>query len=309
MQKKKLYLILLILGTAFWGISFSVTKIGVAAGSLYVFLVYRLALATIILSVFFAKYFKNTDRKSIRGGIMLSFPLTFGIILQTKGLEYLPASQCTFIAGICVILVPVLKWMLYKTVFSGKIWVASLIALLGLAIISISDGLTINTGTIYVILGTIGFSIYLIMVEKQKDKREIITTIVPMFAASTVICLIFALTDNQKNWLIEDHNFWAAIVYCAVFSTAYMYAVSMISQNYLSAEKVAIIYLFEPVFGAFAAFFILDEALTWKLLLGGTMILTATIWSEIDLSVRKKGRKYIITKNYNINEPNRNQNS
>ena len=309
MQKKKLYLILLILGTAFWGISFSVTKIGVAAGSLYVFLVYRLALATIILSVFFAKYFKKTDRKSIIGGIMLSFPLTFGIILQTKGLEYLPASQCTFIAGICVILVPVLKWMLYKTFFSGKIWVASLIALLGLAIISISDGLTINQGTIYVILGTIGFSLYLIMVEKQKDKHEIITTIVPMFAASTVICLILALTDNQQKWLIEDHNFWTAIVYCAVFSTAYMYAVSMISQNYLSAEKVAIIYLFEPVFGAFAAFFILDEALTWKLLLGGTLILTATIWSEIDISVRKKERKYIITKKYNINEPNRNQNS
>lgn len=309
MQKKKLYLILLILGTAFWGISFSVTKIGVAAGSLYVFLVYRLAIATVILSIFFAKYFKKTDSKSITGGIMLSVPLTFGIILQTKGLEYLPASQCTFIAGICVILVPVLKWMLYKTVFSSKIWVASLIALLGLAIISISDGLTINQGTIYVILGTIGFSIYLIMVEKQKDRREIITTIVPMFAASTAICLIFALTDNQHNWLIEDYNFWTAIVYCAVFSTAYMYAVSMISQNYLSAEKVAIIYLFEPVFGAFAAFFILDEALTWKLLLGGSSILTATIWSEINISVKKNGGKFIITNNQNIHEPNRNKNS
>lgn len=287
MQKKYIYIILLILGTAFWGISFSVTKIGVAAGSLYIFLVYRLALATIILSVFFAKYFKKTDCKSIIGGIMLSVPLTFGIILQTKGLEYLPASQCTFVAGICVILVPVLKWILYKTVFSSKIWMASLIALVGLLIISFSDGLTINQGIIYVILGTIGFSIYLIVVEKQKDKHEIIITIVPMLASSTIICLIFALTDNQQNWFVEDHNYWNAVVYCAVFSTAYTYAVSMISLNYLSAEKVAIIYLFEPVFGAFGAFLILDEPLTWELLLGGTLILTATMWSEINISVKK----------------------
>lgn len=287
MQKKKLYLILLILGTAFWGISFSVTKIGVAAGSLYVFLVYRLALATIILSIFFAKYFKKTNRKSILGGIMLSLPLTFGIILQTKGLEYLPASQCTFIAGICVILVPVLKWVLYKTIFSAKIWMAALIALLGLAIISISDGLTINQGSIYVISGTIGFSIYLIMVEKQKDKHEIITTIVPMFAVSTIICVVLALTDTTQIWLIDDPNFWTAIFYCAFFSTAYMYTVSMISQNYLSAEKVAIIYLFEPVFGAVAAFIILDEPLTWKLFLGGTLILAATIWSESNIPVKK----------------------
>lgn len=287
MQKKKIYLILLILGTAFWGISFSVTKIGVAAGSLYVFLVYRLAIATCILSVFFAKYFKKTYRKSIIVGIMLSLPLTFGIILQTKGLEYLPASQCTFIAGICVILVPVLKRVLYKTIFSAKIWTASLIALLGLAIISVSDGLTINQGSIYVIFGTIGFSIYLIMVEKQKDKHEIITTIVPMFAASTIMCLILALTDNTQIWFVNERNFWIAILYCAVFSTAYMYAISMISQNYLSAEKVAIIYLFEPVFGAFAAFIILDEPLTWKLLLGGVLILTATIWSEINIPEKK----------------------
>lgn len=287
MQKKKLYFLLLILGTAFWGISFSVTKIGVEAGSLYVFLVYRLALATIILSICFSKYFKKTTLKSIIGGVMLALPLTGGIILQTAGLKYLPASQCTFIAGICVILVPMIKWLLCKTVFSGKIWIASIIALLGLSIISISDGLTINQGIVYVILGTIGFSIYLIMVEKQKDKYEIVTTIVPMFTAGTLISLGLAITDNSQNWLIEDRNFWIAIVYCAVFSTAYMYAVSMISQKYLSAEKVAIIYLFEPVFGAIAAFFILDEPLTYKLLIGGTLIFTATIWSEIDFSGKR----------------------
>lgn len=291
MQKKKLYFLLLILGTAFWGISFSITKIGLEAGSLYVFLFYRLALGTIILSICFSKYFKKTTFKSIIGGGMLALPLTFGIMLQTTGLKYLPASQCTFIAGICVILVPLIKWLLYKTVFSSKIWIASLIALMGLAIISISDGLTVNKGTIYVILGTLGFSTYLIMVEKQKDQHEIITTIVPMFAVSTLISLGLAITDNAQNWLIEDKNFWIAIVYCAVFSTAYMYAVSMISQKYLSAEKVAIIYLFEPVFGAIAAFFILDEPLTGKLLLGGTLIFTATMWSEINFS-----RKRIIKK-------------
>lgn len=287
MQKKRLYLILLILGTAFWGISFSVTKIGVEAGSLYVFLVYRLGLATIILSVCFIKYFKKTTFKSIIGGGMLALPLTFGIVLQTTGLKYLPASQCTFIAGICVILVPLMKWLLYKTVFSEKIWIASLIALMGLAIISISDGLTINQGSIYVILGTLGFSTYLILVEKQKDQHEIVTTIVPMFAVSTIISIGLAIIDNSQQWLITDQNFWIAIVYCAVFSTAYMYAISMISQKYLSAEKVAAIYLLEPVFGAIAAFFILDEPLTWKLVWGGTLIFTATIWSEINISSKK----------------------
>lgn len=107
-----------------------------------------------------------------------------------------------------------------QNLFFSKIWMASLIALLGLSIISVSDGLTINQGIIYVILGTIGFSIYLIMVEKKK--HEIVTTIVPMFAASTIISLGLAITDNAQNRFIKDQNFWIAIAYCAVFSTAYM---------------------------------------------------------------------------------------
>lgn len=55
MGKKNKYLILLILGTAFWGISFPVTKMSVANNAPSVFLFYRFLFAAVVISIIFYK--------------------------------------------------------------------------------------------------------------------------------------------------------------------------------------------------------------------------------------------------------------
>lgn len=283
MPKKNIYIILLALGTALWGISFSVTKLAVQESSLFVFLLYRFALATMLLAVFFFRHVKQASAKSFIAGAKLALPLTFGIILQTIGLKYLPASQCTFIAGVCVVMVPVLKWTVYKMPVHARTWLAAFVALTGLCIISVSESFTINQGAVYTVLGTLGFSIYLIQVEKQAGKVDTITTVVPMFAVSTLLSLCIAFTEPAGSWIPDDNNFWTAIVYCGVFTTAFMYTVSMMAQKYIPAERVAIIYLFEPVFGAIAAVILLGEDLSLRLFIGGGLILAATFVAELDI--------------------------
>lgn len=281
MNKKYIFIALLILGTAFWGISFPVTKMAVTGVSQSTFLLYRFALATAILSIVLFPQVKRINRKSFVAGMLLAVPLTAGIYLQTLGLKYTPASQCAFIAGLCVVVVPIIKLLFYKTTVDPKIWLAAIIALAGLFIISIKDQLSISIGDLYTTIGSVAFAVYLIQVEKHSAAGEIILTIVPMFLTCTLIMLGFALTDSTATWLPNTPSFWPGILYCAVFSTAYMYTVSNLSQRYITAEKVAIIYLFEPVFAAIAAFFILDEMLTQRLIIGGLLIFIGTLVSEV----------------------------
>lgn len=281
MEKKSLYLILLILGCSFWGISYPVTKLAVGNLSPNTFLLYRFLLATIVLCFVFSKSLKATNRESLLMGAKLAIPLLVGIHLQTLGLKYSSASQCSLIASTCVVIVPVLKVVFYKKNVDLKIWIAALMALIGTAVISLKGDFKISIGDLYTTAGSFGFAIYLINVERYTAKRNIIPTIVPMFATCTIVTLILALLDANANWQPESNVFWLGIIYCAFFSTAFMYSVSNIAQRYISAEKVAIIYLFEPVFAAFFAFLILDESLSMRLLLGGALIFAATIISEI----------------------------
>ena len=287
MERKQLLLILLIIGTAFWGISYSVTKMAIGDYSPNTFLFYRFLLAVIVLTIIFWKYVRKTNLEAVKTGAILAFPMFLGIQLQTVGLKYSDASQCSFIAGLTVIIIPLMKLAVYKTNASLKIWIAALTALAGLFIIAIQDKFTINIGDLFTIAGAFAFAVYLITVEKHSVLKNLLYSIVPMFAFCALFTFCLALTDSQAVWFPKNDTFWLGVVYCALFSTAYMYTVSNISQRYLSAERVAVIYLFEPVFGAIGAFFILGENLSWRLLLGGTLIFAATIISEVNFKSSK----------------------
>jgi drug/metabolite transporter (DMT)-like permease len=284
MERKNLFLILLILGTAFWGISFPVVKLAIGGFSSSTFLFYRFLAASLVLSVIFAGQFKKTDWKSIKVGISLAIPLTFAIYMQTLGIRHTSASQSAFVAGMCVVIIPVLKIVLYKDKVPMKVWLAASVALAGLFVICIKENFSINIGDIYTLIGALGFAIYLIKVEQHSKNINVITTIVPMFATCTLITAFLSIIDSQADWLPQSNIFWMGIAYCALFSTAYMYTISNLSQRYLSAERVSVIYLFEPIFGAVAAFFILGEILSWRLVLGGSLIFAATLISELKLS-------------------------
>jgi drug/metabolite transporter (DMT)-like permease len=281
MNKKYIFLVLLILGTAFWGISFPVTKVAVSNVSQSIFLFYRFSLATLVLSVVFLRQLKNITRKDLIGGMLLAIPLVIGIYFQTLGLKHTSASQCAFVAGTTVIIIPLLKWLVYKNGVGLKIWLAAIIALLGLFIISIKEHFSVSAGDLYTIIGAFGFAVYLVRVEQYATSGNIIPTIVPMFFTCTLIMLGFTIADSSATWFPHAEGFWPGIFYCALFSTAFMYTVSNISQRYIPSEKVAIIYLFEPVFAALASFFILNEFLTIRLILGGVLIFAGTIVSEV----------------------------
>jgi drug/metabolite transporter (DMT)-like permease len=281
MEKKRIFLILLILGTAFWGISFSVTKLAIGHSSSSTFLFYRFSAATMVLSVIFFKRVKALSLKAIKTGVELAIPLTAGIYLQTLGIKYSSASQCAFVAGMCVVIIPMMKILFYRSFPPLKVWVAASIALAGLFVISIKNDFTVNIGDLYTIAGSFAFAFYLIKVEKHSGREDIVSTVVPMFAACALITFFLALTDSKANWMPQNNEFWIGIVFCSLFSTAYMYTISNVAQRYISAERVSIIYLFEPVFGAIAAFFILGEELSWRLVLGGSLIFGAMLISEL----------------------------
>ncbi|WP_214227727.1 DMT family transporter [Pedobacter sp. B4-66] len=282
MSKNNILILLLILGTAFWGVSFPVTKMAIGYSSPFIFLFYRFLAATFFLSLVFSKKLKQINWATARIGGELAIPLMLGIYLQTMGIKYTSASQTAFLAGMSVILIPLLKIAMYRHLAPAKIWVACFFALTGLAIISIKNDFSVNTGDLYTVAGAFAFAYYLIRVEKYSRNVDIVTTIVPMFGTCTLLTFIMALMGSSNAWLPDNNSFWIAVGFCALFSTAYMYSVSNIAQRYLSAERVSIIYLFEPVFGAIAAAYLLNEELSWRLLLGGCLIFIGMLVSELN---------------------------
>lgn len=290
MNQEKKYILLLILGTAFWGISFPVTKLAVTDVSVTTFLFYRFTMAALVLSVILWKNVKNVSLHSVKSGVLLAIPLALSLNFQTLGLKYTSASHCSFIAGTCVILIPIMKFLLYRIKINIKQAIAAFITLCGLFIITIKDGFNVSSADLFTFAGTITFSLYLINVERfnKITTNNIVDTVVPQFASLALIEFIILLFDGSSNWSSNNHAFWIGVVYCSLFSTAYMYTVNNLAQQYISAERVAIIFVFEPIFASIAAFIILNESFSKEMIIGGSLIFIGTIISESKIKRLKK---------------------
>ncbi|MCW3465045.1 DMT family transporter [Chitinophaga nivalis] len=281
MAKKYLYLGLIILGTAFWGISFTFTKTGMAAATPVIFVAYKFLIAALVLGVVVFRQLSSITRDTVRASLFISIPLLAGTLLQTTGLQYTTVANVAFITGLDVLLIPLFKYLFYKKTVAPKTWIACIICLAGLYVITVQHGLSINYGDLLIIACSVGFACYII--QTGQLPRNIsplpVMALVMLWCGIGALCL--ALPDASSVWLPAEPVFWAGVLFAAIPATAYMYAIQSIAQRYLTEEQIVQAFLFEPLFAAIAAWLVLGETITYPTLVGGGMIMAAIGITEI----------------------------
>jgi drug/metabolite transporter (DMT)-like permease len=95
----------------------------------------------------------------------------------------------------------------------------------------------------------------------------------------TAICFVAAVPDGIT--LPDRAGDWFAVLYMALFAGAAALLGQTWAQAHLPPTRSAIIMSMEPVFAAFFAVLLGGEALTARILLGGTMVLTAMLVVEL----------------------------
>ncbi|WP_111493742.1 DMT family transporter [Marinobacter bohaiensis] len=283
MQKKHLFFLLLILGTAFWGVSFAYVKAGVADGSPFVFLTYKFALAALALAVLFAKRFRRLDWNTIFAGTLIGLPLLFGNVFQTIGLQHTSVTNTAFITGLDVLLIPFFKWSFFRKPVKGRIWVSCSVALLGLYLIVAKHGLNLNAGDIWVMACAVFFASYVMTVGCFAHRFDAMLTVIVAMTVCSLGSGLGAIFDEQAIWIPSEMQFWKGVLITGLLGTAYMYGIQSSAQKYIEEEKVALTYLCEPIFAAVAGVIMLGESLNARTIFGGLLILVALLIAELDL--------------------------
>lgn len=284
MNSKSLATPLLLLGTLFWGMTFVFIKEGTSFLNLYNFLSYRFLLAGAILSLLFVRRLSLLNWRILKYGLLLSIPLALTYITQTIGLQYTTASKGGFITGLSVVFVPFILGAMEHRFPRFRHLIAVVFATLGLALLTLSDSLSLNQGDIWVFVCAVAFAGYIILVGRYAQKFDaILLTIVQLFSVG-IICAIASLFDSSFSFP-QEYVVWQAIVFTAVFATAFMFVIQNYFQKFVSEVKVAIIFSFEPLFAAIMAFLYLHENITFKIILGGLLIFLGIIVAEIDLKM------------------------
>ncbi|MBD3906086.1 DMT family transporter [Chryseobacterium sp. Ch-15] len=167
-------------------------------------------------------------------GILIGIPLLARNFLQSIGLKYTTVSNSAFITGLDVLLIPILKFAVYKKRVANKIWLACTIVLIGLYIIVVKDGFSLNYGDLWIVACAFAFAFYVLQVGKYSTETDPIPSVIVLMLFCTVGSGLFSVFDSEAVWIPFNMDFWKGILFAGLFATAFMYTVQNIGMSLLT---------------------------------------------------------------------------
>ncbi|MGA1940684.1 DMT family transporter [Arcobacter sp. YIC-310] len=286
MTKSKLYEyradLLLLTVAIVWGISFLMVQEAINTTPVYAFLFYRFALAAFLMFIIAYKFLKQTNMQTIIFGITLGIILFSAFATQTFGLIFTKTSIVAFITGLNVVCVPFLAYFIFKDHVRKNVFIASLIAVIGLYFLSMSGTLSLGNGEFLALICAVLFALHIIFTGKFSVKVNVFILVLVQFTTVAILSLLFSLYLDDKTFdLPYDYNFFKAVIVTAVFATVYAFLIQTYMQQFTTATKTAVIFTMEPVSAAIYGYFVGGEILSQIQIFGAVLIIVATLVAEL----------------------------
>ncbi|GGM83102.1 EamA family transporter [Terrabacter tumescens] len=281
----RLATILLVALTAVWGSTFYLIRDLVRAIPPIDFLAVRFTISAVIMLVLFWRPVRALSRRQVLVGTGLGALYGLAQIFQTQGLATTPASVSAFITGTYVVLTPVFTAVLLRERVPGSTWAAVGLATGGLALLSL-NGLSVGVGEAITLMAAAFYALHIVGLGRHSASEIATGLSVVQMVVIAVICVVGALPGGIV--LPSTPGQWGTVLYMVVFASILALWAQTWAQAHMSGTRAAIVMTLEPVFAAFFAVTLGDEAATLRMVVGGALVLTAMYAVEL-LARRRPG--------------------
>jgi drug/metabolite transporter (DMT)-like permease len=274
----------------FWGSNFVFIKdvvertTDLAAGSIVagtlLYLALRYVVATGIFAVAQPRSWLGSSRGDwARGGLLGAFYLT-ALILQTVGLQRTSPGVSGFITGMSVAMVPFLYWFVARR--SPGHWqiIGAVIATVGLGALSLQGDFSVRWGDAITLLGTFFYALHIMTTGLFAPKVRPTTLAFTQMAGSTLVLVVVTPFVVRLTFDLP-WQVWAVVAWTALSGTIYAFFIQSWAQRYTTSTHAAILLGFESVFAAIAGIVAGMDSVTWRLLVGGSLMLAGVLIVEL----------------------------
>lgn len=260
-----------------WGSAFPMIKIALNDFSAESLSASRLILATIILLPFVI--IKKLPTPELRD-IPIIFILGFcGFVIYHTALNFGETLVSAGISGILVSTTPIfssaLAYIFLKEHFSKWNWLSSLVAFIGISIISISkdDYTTINIlGVFIILLASFSESLYFTFQKKYIEKYGFIAFTLYTIMASSPFMLIF-IPEIINDIHGATFTSIVSVLYLAIFPTIIPYVLLAYIVKSVGVSDATMSLYLTPIVSLLLSYLLLDELPTTLAIIGGLITL------------------------------------
>ena len=265
--------------TAVWGSTFVLIKDVVARMPVADFLAVRFSVAAVAMLLLFARPVWRLGRQQVVRGLLLGVVYGVGQLLQTWGLSLIAPSVSGFVTGMYVVFTPILAMLLLRQRMAGIVWLAVLLSTAGLALLSL-NGISVDTGVWLTLASAALYGLHIVGLGQWSRTGEAFGLSAVQMVAIAVVCLL-ATVPHGGPLLPPDRSAWFAVLYMALIAGAGAMLMQTWAQSHLPAARAAIVMTTEPVFAAAFAVALGTDILTWRMLVGGALVLAAMYLVEL----------------------------
>lgn len=185
-------------------------------------------------------------------------------------------GEGAFISSLGVVLVPLFARFIFRESLPLSTWVALPIAIAGLALLSLNNGIRLETGQLLLLLSAALFALHFNLITR-------VVAQVPALALTAIQLCVVGMLSWSLSHLFETVPAqipsigWLWILAAALIASSARFLLQTYAQSRASASHAAVIMVLEPVWASLLAGFFLHESMTAPQLAGCSLIFAALL--------------------------------
>ncbi len=268
---------------AAWGSTFFLTKDLLTRMDVADYLALRFLIAAVALLLIYPSAIGRLSR--LDRGRAVALGITYGIaqLVQTEGLRHTDASVSGFVTGMYVVFTPLLAAVILRHKLGRWAWVAVALATVGLGVLALR-GFSMGPGELLTLASAGLYALHIIGLGAWSTPENAFGLSALQMVVITCVCAVGAIPGGFS--VPSNATDWISVVYMALIAGALALIVQTWAQAHLTPTRAAIAMTMEPVFASSFAVLFGTESVTWRMLIGGALVLAAMFL--VELAPRRK---------------------
>jgi drug/metabolite transporter (DMT)-like permease len=281
--------LLLLLTPALWGATFPATKIALRTLPVPAFMAWSrtLGFLAILALLPLLRRADSDGRHSLRAaawpGLVLGVLMFVGYVLQTEGQARTTATNAGFITCLYVVFAPILGVFLFRQPLTRAIWVAVLLSVAGLTLLSVRelDEASVHAGDLLVLAGAVGWAAHITAVGYFSPRFPAWMLATGQMGVAAALHLLLAAGTGLRIDEAASVSVWPLLALTGVLGSGVAFTIQILAQRTITAARAVVLLAGEALFAAAFAAVWIEERLAAHQWLGAALVLAAMAYSEL----------------------------
>lgn len=222
---------------------------------------------------------KEEKKSLLLGGVLCGVALGLSMGMQQMGIPLTTIGKAGFISALYIVIVPLLGLFVGKKI-GANIVVSVLIAVAGLYVMCMTEGLSLSAGDTLITLSAIGFSFHIIAIDSFSSKCDSVRMACIQFFVASLVSSIgaFIMETPELSAILAC---WQPLLYTGVLSCGLAFTLQIVAQKDTDPTIASLIMSLESVFALVGGWLILGQVLTPRESLGCILVFVAIILAQL----------------------------